>query len=365
VHELDLTREIDRQLSVCNACRYCEGYCAVFPAAELLTSFNDGAVTYLANLCHDCRNCYDACMFAPPHEFAVNIPKVLAEARVRTHERYGWPNVLARLLRSGWIAPVAIGVLVFGAIAALGGPANLVTRHVGPGAFYAVVPYLALLVPALAVSLWGLFVILAGAREFARDVALPRGPSLNWAAFAKATAGALSLQYLKGGGAGCYYPRRRGSSARRRLHGCVFWGFLAAFVSTTLAAIEQNVLHILPPYEIGSAPVLFGIAGGALMVVGCTGLLVLKPQSDPVPTSDSMRAMDYAFLVILELVAITGMLTLVLRGTSLVGLVFSTHLAALAGLYVTAPYGKFVHFVYRYLALIKNAAENPAELVED
>jgi len=63
-------------------------------------------------------------------------------------------------------------------------------------------------------------------------------------------------------------------------------------------------------------------------------------------------------------VAITGMLTLVLRGTSLMGLVFSTHLAALACLYVTAPYGKFVHFVYRYLALIKNAAEKPAELVE-
>jgi citrate/tricarballylate utilization protein len=281
---------------------------------------------------------------------------------VQTYERYSWPNVFARMLRSGWIAPVVIGALVLVAIAALGGPANLVTRHIGPGAFYAVVPYLALVVPALVVSLWGLFVILAGAREFARDVALARGHSLNWAALAKATVQALNLQYLKGGGAGCYYPRRRGSSARRRLHGCVFWGFLAAFVSTTLAAIEQDVLHLLPPYEIASAPVLFGIVGGALMVVGCTGLLVLKPQSDPIPTSDSMRAMDYAFLVILDLVAITGMLTLVLRGTSLVGLVFSTHLAVLGALYVTAPYGKFVHFVYRYIALIKNAGEEPVEL---
>jgi hypothetical protein len=31
-------------------------------------------------------------------------------------------------------------------------------------------------------------------------------------------------------------------------------------------------------------------------------------------------------------------------------------------LYVTAPYGKFVHFVYRYIALIKNAGEEPVEL---
>ena len=26
--------EADRQLTICNACRYCEGYCAVFPALE-------------------------------------------------------------------------------------------------------------------------------------------------------------------------------------------------------------------------------------------------------------------------------------------------------------------------------------------
>jgi len=361
MREFDLRAEIDRQLSVCNACRYCEGYCAVFPAAELRTGFDDGAVTYLANLCHDCRNCYDACMFAPPHEFAVNIPKVLAEARVRTYERYSRPNVLARQLRSGWIAPVAIGLLALGTIAALGGPSNLVTRHIGPGAFYAEVPYLALVVPALVLSLCGLFVILAGALEFARDIGLPRGSLSNWAAIGRATAQALSLQYLKGGGAGCYYPRERGSSARRRLHGCVVWGVLAAMVSTTLAAIEQDLLHVLPPYDIVSAPVLFGIAGGILMVVGCTGLLVLKPQSDPIPTSDRMKAMDYAFLVSLNLAAITGLLTLVLRSSSLMGLVFSIHLAVLAGLFVTAPYGKLVHFVYRFLALVKNAEEGSLE----
>jgi len=69
------------QLEVCNACRYCEGYCAVFPALERRRRFTPGDVVYLANLCHDCRACFYACMYAPPHEFGVNIPKALAEVR--------------------------------------------------------------------------------------------------------------------------------------------------------------------------------------------------------------------------------------------------------------------------------------------
>src|SRR5919201_1573331 len=71
------------QLEVCNACRYCEGYCAVF----------------LANLCHDCRACFYACMYAPPHEFGVNIPRALAEVRERTYAEYALPRVASDLAR--------------------------------------------------------------------------------------------------------------------------------------------------------------------------------------------------------------------------------------------------------------------------
>ena len=74
--------EGSRILAVCNACRYCEGYCAVFPAMEHRLHFKPADVYYLANLCHNCGECYYACQFAPPHQFAVNVPKVLAEARL-------------------------------------------------------------------------------------------------------------------------------------------------------------------------------------------------------------------------------------------------------------------------------------------
>src|SRR5947208_48706 len=87
------------QLEVCNACRYCEGYCAVFPALERRRRFTPADVVYLANLCHDCRACFYACMYAPPHEFGVNIPKALAEVRERTYADYALPRVASDLAR--------------------------------------------------------------------------------------------------------------------------------------------------------------------------------------------------------------------------------------------------------------------------
>ncbi len=38
----NLLDEVDRQLTVCNACRYCEGYCAVFPAMESRRELREG-----------------------------------------------------------------------------------------------------------------------------------------------------------------------------------------------------------------------------------------------------------------------------------------------------------------------------------
>src|SRR5437773_3446100 len=112
------------QLDVCNACRYCEGYCAVFPALEKRRNFSPGDVVYLANLCHDCRACFYACMYAPPHEFGVNIPKALAEVRERTYAQYALPRVAARLAeRHGAVllTSTLLSVVFFAAVVALSG----------------------------------------------------------------------------------------------------------------------------------------------------------------------------------------------------------------------------------------------------
>ncbi len=173
----ELFTEAERQLNICNSCRYCEGYCAVFPALERRTLLDSGDITQLANLCHDCRACFHACMYAPPHEFAVNPPLILSAVRLASYDRYlppvGW-------LRPGWsrgwsarvAAFVLVGVALLAVVAATAGLGAL-WRHGGP---YQVIPYPALLVVVLlptvcsvAVLLRGFALVLAGgARPAAR-----------------------------------------------------------------------------------------------------------------------------------------------------------------------------------------------------
>ena len=149
---LDIFQEASRQLVVCNACRYCEGYCPVFRAIETRRHFNQGDVFYLSNLCHDCRACYYACMFTPPHEFAINIPKILAEARIETYRRWSWPGFLARAFKDRGITvvlAVAVTALVLALSLLLIPVGGLFAIHLGPGAFYQVVPYVAMVIGGL------------------------------------------------------------------------------------------------------------------------------------------------------------------------------------------------------------------------
>ena len=89
--------EVARQLQICNACRYCEGFCGVFPAMTRRLQFQPADTHFLANLCHNCGACLHACQYAPPHEFAVNVPRAMARVRQESYTRYAWPGFLAQL----------------------------------------------------------------------------------------------------------------------------------------------------------------------------------------------------------------------------------------------------------------------------
>jgi len=349
------------QLEVCNACRYCEGYCAVFPALERRRRFTPADVVYLANLCHDCRACFYACMYAPPHEFGVNIPRALAEVRERTYAEYALPRVVAGLARrNAWLLlTVAVASLAFFGLIAAFSPRGLFQAQTGPGAFYTVVPYLAMVLPTLLLWLYAIGVMLAGAFAFAKDIGATRTQSGSWRAALAAAGEALGLRYLRGGtGGGCYYPSERTSNTRLVLHMLVFYGFISAFIATIAAAIMQDVFDQLPPYPLLSVPVVLGSVGGAVMIVGATGLLYLKWRSDRAPADAQTLALDWLFLISLDVVSLTGMLLLVLRETPAMGVLLVVHLATVLALFVSGPYGKFAHFVYRYAALVQNRRES-------
>jgi citrate/tricarballylate utilization protein len=359
--ELDLLKDGERQMTICNACRYCEGYCAVFPAMELRRTFTKADLTYLANLCFDCRDCYYACQYAPPHEFGVNIPKLMAGLRTETYRRYSWPAVFSALFKRnglavGLISTVSLLVILVLVLVFMGSDVLLAT-HLGEGAFYRVIPFTAMAVPPMIIVVYALAVLLAGARRFWRETGGGLSELIDARALWQATQDAFGLAYMKGGGAGCNYPDASFSDSRRWFHHLVFYGFLLALASTTIAALYHHFLDWQAPYPLLSWPVVLGTSGGIAMVIGTSGMLYLKWRSDRNPATESMLNMDVAFLVLLLLTSLTGLLLLALRETSAMGTLLVVHLGIVAGLFITAPYGKFAHVVYRYAALVRYAIE--------
>ncbi|HEU0116492.1 MAG TPA: tricarballylate utilization 4Fe-4S protein TcuB [Thermomicrobiales bacterium] len=361
----DLIAEAARQMTICNACRYCEGYCAVFPAMELRRAFTAGDLTYLANLCHDCRDCYYACQFAPPHAFAVNVPQIFAEIRADTYRDASWPAAARGLFHRNARAVAGItavsALLILALVLFFQGPATLFGVHVGANAFYRVIPYAALVIVPSLVALWGIAVFARGARRFwiaARTV--PTAP-LGLGAILAAARDIAQLRYLHGGEAGgCNYPGAAFSQSRRWLHQLTFYGFLLDFAATTVAAFYSHILRWPAPYPLLSAPVVLGTVGGVMLLIGAGGLLVLKRRSDPEPAALRTRGMDVAFLGLLFLASLTGLALLALRETAAMGMLLVLHLGFVAGIFLTAPYGKFAHAVYRALALVRNALEQAA-----
>jgi citrate/tricarballylate utilization protein len=347
----DLFAEAQRQLNICNSCRYCEGYCAVFPALERRTVLGAGDITHLANLCHDCRACFYACMYAPPHEFAVNPPQILSQARLASYRRDVLPRRLPGWLRGRSALAAAAGLVAAALLVLIVATEgiNALASHTGP---YQVISYPALLVTVLLPTAWSAAVMLRAAVRYWRDTHGPLRDLANWPALRAAAVYAARLRYLRGGGGECYYPGENPSPVRRRLHAAVFWGFTACFAATVAAAFMQDILGILPPYPLLSAPVMLGTAGGLAMLAGCAGLIAVNRHSDPVP-----GVADYGLLIGLGLLAVTGMLTLLLRATPAYGLVLVAHLTTIVVCFAIVPYTGFVHGAYRFLAIVADNLE--------
>ena len=152
----ELLKDGERQMRICNACRYCEGYCAVFPAMEQRRSFTKADLTYLANLCFDCRDCFYACQYAPPHQFGVNIPRLMSELRADTYCEFTWPAILSGLFKRNALAATVITVasivIILALVLLFHGTNVLFATHLGEAAFYRVVPFAAMTVASPSVG---------------------------------------------------------------------------------------------------------------------------------------------------------------------------------------------------------------------
>jgi citrate/tricarballylate utilization protein len=357
--------EADRLMTVCNSCRYCEGLCAVFPAMEMRRSFADGDLNYLANLCHACGACYYDCQFSPPHAFAVNVPKVMAQVRNESYARYAWPRALAPLFARNGVAIAAIAALsvagfLFGFMLR-NDPSTLFSTQTGEGAFYRLMPHNAMALLFSAAFIYALVALGMGLRAFWRDIGEARETLQIPAYNAQATRDALRLRYLDGGGAGCMNVDETPAKDKRRFyHHLTFYGFMLCFASTSTATLYHYLLGREAPYPVWDLPVVLGTLGGIGLVVGSLGLMRAKAERDPTLREEGGRGMEQAFTLMLLALGVTGLALLAFRATPAMGTLLAVHLGAVFGFFLTMPYGKFVHGLYRYAALVRSAKERDA-----
>jgi citrate/tricarballylate utilization protein len=369
-------------LAVCNACRYCEGYCPVFPAMENRLSFAKGDLAYLANLCHNCGECLYACQYAPPHEFGIDVPRTLAEVRLGSYEEYCWPASLGASFRQHSVRSACVVSLEASAvILALAVMSGADVWPADPaGDFYRVVSH------RVMVALFGLtgaFAALALAigclravRAFSVDSVAsgfsrtPRPANPLRQGYEGREAGrygrlihgiwdALTLRHLHGSGVDCTTAEEQRSPWRRWFHHATMYGFLLCFASTSVAALYHVVFGWRAPYGYTSLPVVLGTLGGAGLLIGPAGLFALRRRRDRALADPAQNGLDESFILMLFMTSATGLLLLALRGRPVMPLLLVVHLGFVLGLFLTLPYGKFVHGIYRTAALMIYSQERP------
>ena len=225
--------------SVCNACRYCEQFCPVFPAIEQRLVFEKKDLVYLASLCHNCGECLYSCQFAPPHEFGIDVPRTMARIRTWSYEEYAWPSWFGSALRKH---RTASALSLAGAMAALLLAGTWLTRPDvlwQPGMeadFYSVVPH-------------GVMVALFGAVGLMVSIAFAVGGIRFWletrgepetvatAAIVGGLRDALTLKHLHTPDADCVAAEEHRTPWLRRFHHATFYIFMLCFASTTVAAV--------------------------------------------------------------------------------------------------------------------------------
>ena len=348
--------EVHRVLQICNACRYCEGFCATFASMTRRLDFTPKDIHFMANLCHNCGACLHACQYAPPNEFGVNIPQAMAKVRLETYTNFAWPRPLGVLYEKNGLAltmSVSVGIGLF-FLALLQVNQGLLNTNTD-GNFYAIFPHNALALVFGIVFLGAIVAMVISSIKFWQTIASDPATLL---AGSDALQDALTLKNLGGGHqAGCNEADDAFSLLRKRFHHLTFYGFMLCFASTSVATLYHYLFGWQAPYGYTSLPVVLGTLGGIGLVIGPVGLLYLNMKRHPLHGDKNQKPMDIGFITSLLSISITGLALLAWRETSYMGILLALHLGFVMGFFLMMPYGKFAHGIYRSLALLQNAIE--------
>lgn len=143
------------------------------------------------------------------------------------------------------------------------------------------------------------------------------------------------------------------AKTRKWAHFCLLWGFLgAAFASALLVVALYVTKDPLPlaqthPYKI------IGNAAMVLLVVGSLWLFINRLTDSA--KSGVSKAYDTFFLSVVVTVVLTGALTELgafVFPPVVASAIYVVHLGSILTLFLTVPFSKFAHMVYRTLAMV-------------
>ena len=136
-------------------------------------------------------------------------------------------------------------------------------------------------------------------------------------------------------------------------HLLLFWGFVGAAVTSGLLIVGIYVQKLPMPLSLAHPYKVLGNLSAVLLVVG--GALLLAGRLSGPEKSGASSAFDLYFLAVVTLVIVTGILAEVARlafSPALAFAVYILHLGVVLNLFLTVPYSKFAHLVYRTLAMV-------------
>ncbi|MEZ5419128.1 MAG: tricarballylate utilization 4Fe-4S protein TcuB [Vicinamibacterales bacterium] len=296
----------------------------------------------------------------PPHEFGIEVPRTMARLRLASCEDHCWPRGLGRMYRRhGPETALALATGLTGLLTALTAWASPGTLTAGraDAAFYAVMPHDLMVAVFGTAGGFGALALAIALSRYWRAIRAASSAPVTAAAVSGALRHGLSLTHLHASGPDCVSAEEVRTPWRRRWHHATLGGFLLCFASTTVAAVYHVVLGWQAPYAWTSLPVVLGAAGGVGLVVGPAGQWRERVRRDPALGDPAQDGMDRALLLLLWLTAVSGLLLLVLRTRAVMPALLLAHLGIVLALFLTLPYGKFVHGFYRLLALVQDAAE--------
>ena len=283
----------------------------------------------------------------------------MAKVRLQTYGDYAWPPALGQLYRNNGLTlalALAGSLALFLIIVFAVYLSDSVKGISNTDNFYALISHGAMVWLFAPVFLFVVAALFFSVRRFWREIS--PGSKAPGAAVGEAVHDALRLKYLDGGhGEGCNNEDDRWTLWRRRFHHATFYGFALCFAATAVATLYHYVWGMQAPYNLPSLPKLLGAVGGLGMVIGTAGLFWLHRQRHSQHGDAAQKPMDLGFIALLFTVSLSGLALWLLRGSALMPFLLAIHLGAVMALFLTLPYGKFAHGIYRSAALLKWAIE--------